>query len=546
MGYCVYNISVRRAIPGLGLGKNHYPGSPYTTPSVPPQGSNGPAPPGGDLLTALSGVLAQDTPALVLVYGDPGSGKSSLLRALIPRVEGPAIFVAYRAVAGTRSAPVGPANPATEVALLLLDPARVIADGNAEREPSGAIPVSFVPAGVQPGHDGFPPQISEAIEQMLAAGGGTIFVDSWDRRSEEEYRERSGVRSGGLVITSAVAPLQEQLGRIPVHAVVAMIGAPDAGSDSLADISLSLGHEEIDGNFVHRLHVEKAARDVGGRSDLLFSTVNGEFYCPAPQEPPPIGGVRAPDPEAESVAGTFWPGSAEYARAFGRLRFNGYTVLELLDDAPSAASGALGFPMVAWTLLRGGRVVWIPSPMMSHGRIARILAGIVPPDQLRQNLRVLSAAAADSSLGDLRSIALPVRRAAKNGADPRTVDAAPVEPLFPEAYNFLRARPGDGLSLFVLAVDGLRALSSTSGNTYDPATFPLLVERYARIEHFHGLGIVHGEDPLARGVLPTADTWLRVRQRHGQTVVTGMRPKTPTYLMDWKGELERYTLRALN
>jgi len=28
--------------------------------------------------------------------------------------------------------------------------------------------------------------------------------------------------------------------------------------------------------------------------------------------------------------------------------------------------------------------------------------------------------------------------------------------------------------------------------------------------------------------------------------VTGMRPKTPTYLMDWKGELERYTLRALN
>ncbi len=500
---------------------------------------------GSDLLGTLAARLAQKSPALILVYGEPGSGKSSLIRALVQRVEGPTLFVAYRIMSHGPGAS-GPGNPPTQVDLLLLDPDRAVADGLAERAPTEAIPVSFAPTGAQTEGSSVPPPITAAVEAMANAGGGTLFVDSWDRRSEEVYRALSGLKTGGLELTASIAPLQEQLGRIPVHTVIAMLGQPDPSADSLADIALILGREEIDGSPAHVLRVEKSAVPMPGPDQMLFSTERGGFFCPPPQDAPPIRGVHAPDPESEARPGSFWPGSAEYARAFGRLRFNGYTVLELLDEAPSAISGALGFPMVAWTLLRGGRVVWIPSPMLSHGRILRILAGVVPPDQIRQNLRILSASSAESTLGEMRSIALPVRKAQHGEGELRTADAPPVEPMFPDAYQFLKGRTGDGLSLFVLAVDGLRALSATSGNAYDPATFPLLVERYARIEHFHGLGIVRGDDPLARGVLPTADTWLRIRQRYGQTVITGIRPKTPAYLMDWEGTLERYTLHPLS
>jgi hypothetical protein len=504
-----------------------------------------PAPAPGDLVGALVARLSGEAPNLVLVHGDPGSGKSILLRTIVQQLAGSVTFVAYRVTAGSATAGASDGGTNPTIALLLLDAAQVIAAGAAEREPPEVEPVSVVSTKDGEGPDFYPPQLAAALQGMVESGGGTLVVDSWDRRTEETYRHLSGVAVGGLEVTARARVLQEQLGRVPVPTIIAIFGQLDPSMVSMSDCAITLTHEQIDGTAAHIVVVEKSAADLGVPERQLFTTRTGEFYCPPARVPPPIGAIRPPDPDPAPEPGTQWPGSAEYARVFGRLRYNAFTGIELFDEVPNAAAGAFGFPMIAYTLLTGGRVVWIPSPMMSPGRITRILAGAVPPEQIQQNLRVLSAGTNDPTLGDLRSIALPVRRAMPKRGDARLLDPPTVEPAFPDAYTFLKNRPGDGTSLFVLSLDGLRALAVMTGTAYDPSTFPLIVEQYARISHFHGIGFARAGDPLGQGLLPAAETWIRLRQRYGHVVATGMRPTTPAHLIDWRGPMRDFALLSL-
>lgn len=510
-----------------------------------PAASVVPAPPPGDLVGALVARLSGEVPNLVLVRGDPGSGKSVLLRTIVQQLAGSVTFVAYRVSAGDASSGTPEVGTNPKIALLLLDAAQVIAAGAADRESAVVEPVSVVPAKTGGGPEAYPPQLAAALQGMVESGGGTLVVDSWDRRTEETYRQLSGVAVGGLEVTATARVLQEQLGRVPVPTIVAIFGQIDPSMVLLADCSVTLTHEDIDGTAAHVVVVEKSAADLGVPERQLFTTRIGEFYCPPARAPPPIGAIRAPDPDPSPEPGTQWPGSAEYARVFGRLRHNAFTGIELFDEVPNAAAAAFGFPMIAATLLTGGRVVWIPSPMMSPGRITRILAGAVPPELIQQNLRVLSAGTNDPTLGEHRSVALPVRRALPKRGDARLLDPPTVEPAFPEVYAFLKNRPGDGLSLFALSLDGLRALAVMTGTAYDPSTFPIIVEQYTRISHFHGLGFARAGDPLGQGLLPAADTWIRLRQRYGHVVATGMRPTTPAHLIDWNGSRRDFSLVSL-
>jgi hypothetical protein len=503
-----------------------------------------PAPP-SDLVGALVARLSGDVPNIVLVHGDPGSGKSMLLRAVVQQLAGEVAFVAYRVTPGSPTGGTATGTASPKISLLLLDAAQVIAAGIAGREASTVASSLFVPPSDGAGTDTYPPQLAAALQSMVTSGGGTLVVDSWDRRAEESYRQLSGVAVGGLELTAAAGALQERLGRLPVATIIALFTEPDPTMVSLADCSVSLTHEDIDGTPAHVVVVEKSTSDLGLPRRQLFTTCTGEFYCPPSQSTPPIRAVRPPDPDPEPEPGTHWPGSAEYARVFGRLRHNAFTGIEMFDEVPNAAAGAFGLPMIASTLLNRGRVVWVPSPMMSPARITRILAGCVPPDLIQQNLRVISGASADPSLGDLGSIALPLRRAGRDGPEPHASDAPRIDPMFPEAYDFLKERPGDGLSLFALSLDGLRALAVMSGNSYDPSTFPLIVERYMRIDHFHGLGVGRAGDPLGQVLLPSAETWIRMRPRYGQVVATGVRPRTPAQLLDWNGTRRDFCLISL-
>jgi hypothetical protein len=502
----------------------------------------GSPPDGFDLVGQLARFVSGPRPRILIVRGMPGSGKSTLLRAIARRLTGPVAFVAYRttSAAGTLSSPAP--EGALDLSLLLVDPDRPAVAGPLDPQDPGPVPLSFAPTG-PPAADPVPPPLRLTVSRMVAAGGGCLVVDSWDRSTEESFLSESaaGAAQSGLLASSRL--LRDQLGRTPLHLVVAMFGPADPEMQSLADGVIELTNEEVDGATIRRIDLPKLRGTSLPDSHFLFSLAGGELYTPTAHAGGQVGGPGAPEPEPTAEVGSIWPGSTAYAGAFGRLRHNALTAVELDEAIPHAVMDALAVPAASAVIRAGGRVVWVPPGSFPPGHVVGLLGRHLPREALLQGLRVLSANRADASLGDLRPAVLPVVRSAGPPADRAAPsgDEAGV-PLFPEAFRFLRDRRSDGPALFVLSLEGLAALSAVSGLVYDPATFPMIVSSYARLGRFHGLGFGRSDHPLTRALLPSVATDLRVHQRYGRFLVVGARPRTVPFLIDWDQPEGRYRL----
>jgi hypothetical protein len=57
-----------------------------------------------------------------------------------------------------------------------------------------------------------------------------------------------------------------------------------------------------------------------------------------------------------------WPGSQQFAQAFGRLPYRATTIIEREPGVSSRSTEALIFPMVLNVLDQGGRIFIMPAP----------------------------------------------------------------------------------------------------------------------------------------------------------------------------------------
>ncbi|MCI4358744.1 MAG: ATP-binding protein [Thermoplasmata archaeon] len=477
---------------------------------------------------------------MLLITGRPGSGKTSLLTALAQVVQGPRLFVAYRPEEASSPDSGDSMASKPSISLLLVDPE--------PGEPGAVNPGETVltdlgpAAPVLPSTAGpTPPEILAAIRKMVAQGGGTLFVDSWDRSTEQAFIEGHD-QARVQQLQGSLGGMREWLSSIPVHAAIALLEDPDPQLQSLADAVVHLGWEEEEGGRLRVASVPKLKGRPLADSRFLFTLVGGRFQCPPLPRPGFRAPVGPPDPDPELGAASLWPGSAAFARAFGRLATHSLTGFELAPEMPHRVVEALAFPFAAHVLRSGGRVLWIPSPQSPPSTLLGELSRFVPPDWVRERLRILSAAGSDKALTDLREVVLPIRMSATEGKEPRPATAAPVGPAFPEAHRFLRDTGEGKPSLFLLSFDGLLAVASVGGLTYRPSEFPLIMGAYVRLPNFHGVGFGRSDEPLTVAALPSTDTHLKLRLRHGQIVLFGARPKTNAHLLYWTDPEGRYSL----
>jgi hypothetical protein len=500
-------------------------------------------PAGFDVVGHLSQFVSGPAPRVLIVKGAPGSGKSTLLHSLVNRLPGPFLFVAYR----SEPSAVGPrssgSDSSPDVALLLVDPAQWKQAKGENTSQITPVPLSFAPTG-HGGSDPFPPALKNALAGLIAAGSGCVIVDSWDRTTEESFKNRAGEAAVTSQLMGSTHAMQAQLGRMAVHTVIALFGDPNPEIDSVADGVVELGSEEVDGARLRRLSIEKLRGASTPDTHFLYSLAGGEFFTPTAHPAGFVGPAGPADAEPSSVAGMTWPGSAAFAEAFGRLRHHGLTAIELDAGSPHQLINVVAVPMSAAVVRAGGRVVWVPPGLEPPARLCTLLARLLPREAVAQSVRILTASGPDPALGDLQKIVLPVHRrlAADEGGTARSADGDPVTPLFPEAHRFLRDVRTDGPTLFVLSLEGLGALSAVSGAVYDPATFPLIAESYARLGRFHGIGFGRAENPLTKALLPSVDTHIRLCQRYGRSILVGVRPRTAGYMLDWAEPDGRYSL----
>ncbi len=493
---------------------------------------------GFNFLEHLGSFLGQPPPQTLLITGASGTGKSTLLRALIPKLKGPGIFVAYRAQPAAAGGVPVPPRTGVPLALLLVDPN---APGNPDSAPGAEHLMSFAPAALQTS-ESFPEPIARAIARLSSQGGGFVVSDSWDAESEREFRGRA--QAGGTVqeLETTTPIMRAQFGQFPVRCLIAISFEPDLEMLSRADGVIHLGWEDVEGFQLRVVSIPKLRTAPAPETRYLYTLDGAVFNCP-PQLPqgfrPPIG---PPPPDPSPQEESLWPGSEPFATAFGRLRYHGLTGLEVPPRFPSYLADVFLYPLVAHTLSIGGRVVWIPSAMSTPLQITTQLSRFIPPEFLAERLRVLSVGGADQGLGELKPVALSIRKAAPTSEDGRTVPPSPASPMFPEAYHFLRSVPERRPCLLVVYVDGLNAIAAVAGIPLNPAAVPMILGAYARLPMFHGFGFARSDDPLDKTLAMGIDTLIHVEEKYGRTVLLGLRPRTNPYFLDWTDEGGRYAL----
>jgi hypothetical protein len=494
-----------------------------------------------DLIGNLVRFLSGPKPRVLMVRGPLGSGKSTLLRTLVEHLPGPFLFVAYRLAVESSDSP-GPESDGAEVSLFLVDRDRATGTEKSDPHDRGTMPLSFAPAGAG-AQDPLPTLLQTAIGRLVEGGGGCVVVDSLDRSTEPAFHAATSGREGPPPMRATMGSLRELLRQLPIHAVVALAAGPNPGVEPIADGIVELDSEPIDGTRLRVLNIVKLRDSVLPGTHFLYSLAGGRFYTPPAHRPEYDGPGASVEPDPADEVGTTWPGSSVYAKAFGRLRSHALTALELDPETPHQVADILIAPIVCSVVRSGGRVVWIPAGLSSPAHIGALLSECLPVQSLAQNVRVLSASAQDPALGELAPMVLPARGDGVRGSrGPRMKDPDPGSPLFPEAYRFLREQRTDGPRLFVLSLDGLRALSAVTGAVYHADTVSLIVSTYARLGRFHGIGFGVGDSPLMKAMLPAVDVHLRIHERYGWSVLVGMRPRTPPYLLDWGEPGGRYSL----
>jgi len=496
---------------------------------------------GFDFLAHLEEFLRAPPPETLLILGPAGSGKSTLLRTLITRLRPPGVFLAYRVNQTPPELHRSTEPDVPSVSLLLVDPN--VGEGSAPKGPAEAPShlMGFAPTAAQTREE-LPPPLMEAIVRLASQGGGYVVVDTWDAASEREFRTRAGDGAAVHLVSASAQFMRAQFGRLPVRAILAQTGESDPSLLSESDGVIDLGWEEEQGFRIRVLNILKLRHTPAPESRYLYSLDGGHFYCPpqfAPGFRPPVGPPDAdPTPDEPSL----FPGSTAFAEAFGRLSYRGLTAIEVPNRFTAPVGDVFLYPLVAHTISVGGRVVWVPSAGSGAAQIVHQLERFVPPDFLRDRLRVLSAGGEERGLGDLRSVVMPVRREASEGGELRAAIAPAVAPLFPDAYRFLLAAPEGRPSLYVIFLDGIAALASVAEIPMKVETYPLVVSSYMRIPRFHGFGFGRADDPITQALLRQVDTHLRVSEKYGRTLLFGMRPRTNPYILDWTDDSGRYSL----
>jgi hypothetical protein len=515
------------------------PGPGSRAPDNPPSvGANANPPPLALLPHELRTFLALPGTNVLLVRGPAGSGKSTLCADLLLQLGGTRVLVAPRGDTLDTRLPAGIASGSAGPIHFVPLESRHSSDGSALSE--GHV-LAAGPFGADRSETpGRPRWVEQVLDLIPSNEPSFVVVDHWTPRSPPSDDSKLGPSSPGLEAEKEVQGLRTALRGSDTHLILVIESGKIDPPLSSMDGAIETGFETVSKAQVRTLTLRKL-RGVGiGAKQVPYTLADGRFRCIEPVAAgfqPPLG---PPDLAPSERSGYIWPGSEAFASVFGWLQYGALTSLELGEGVPDYVPLQATFPLVAHTLLTGGRVVWVPLPTSLPEVLVTSLSRWTAPEVLSSGLRILSAGG-DEDHPLLGRMLLPLTRAAAR-VDPSPGTAARVAPFFAEGLKFLQGTPAGKPALYVLSLDGLRAVAAVTGVHYDPATFPLIVARYAQIPGFHGFAVRPSNDPLAAPLQGGAQTLIRAEAKLGRVFLTGTRPETVPHALSWEGEDYRFSL----
>ena len=487
------------------------------------------------LFPELRGFLEAPGPAILLLRGSPGTGKTALVLNLLQQFRGRRVLVSSRAGAEQLRRDFPWFLERSEES----KPPVEILDGDRLEEPP--VPTPSLPEGRGPDTLTTPEDLDRAFlswvpaplrhlwGSLKAAEPTLLVLDSWDALNERILPPPAHPES-----PLAPAGLERQLLRLVRKAAAHLVlvletQAPDY-RDYVADMVLETSQSLVEDRLERWVRVLKVRGQAIRSPRYPYTLFEGHFRS---FEPSPLGAVIDPprfEEPPRRTEGDIWPGHSDFAGAFGGLPLGRYSSLEYDPDVPEYAVRLLNIPIAAYALRHDGKVLYVPSLSTLAGDVIRTYQSVTPQTPLVRNLLVITPDFARMTPVGTPAEAVP-ESPSLSGPDRVLGDGW--------ADRFLQdgtspSRPGLGF----VHVGTLRVLGSLTGTLPTPESFPQTVQRslHGRCIHlvFYGLS----GDPLMGSLSGLAARHLELVNRAGRIFLRGVRPSTPNHVLVPDGERE--------
>ncbi len=469
----------------------------------------------------------------ILIRGPAGGGKTALALRLLSRAAAPTIWITTRA-AGARNTPRLLTTPGLRTGQL-----RWIDLSVGGSDSDGLVPAVAAArrALLERGHSAdrddsaywLPPVLRGAWAELGNDPQLSVAIDSWEGLVDLYLDcEPDPAVPEGVVERLLIGHLI----RRGLRLVLVCERNVESSLDYEVDAVLQIAHGELEERGVRVLTMPKLRGVTREEAVYPFTLEEGSFtYLPRTERIGEYVRFRAqPDPRPE--AGGVWPGSRDFAEAFGRLAVGGFSLLEREDSVPSEIPRRVATTMVLSTLKAGGRALVVLPPGLSPESVYERFRARVPTERLEKSLRFLGVPVAGQFPTAVRPVMISLEETRSDVAFVPVSDEAerPTAPLFPDAVEFLLGSINDPVpALALLDLAGLAHATAIVGRALSPELLIATLRESSRGNPVHGIvtGVV-GE-PLLDLLRPLAQPYVRWLTRRGRIFALGYLPWTAAF-----------------
>src|SRR5271170_5374350 len=338
--------------------------------------------------------LRLPVPQSMLLRGPPGSGKTSLSLALLQAFPGARCYVTNRVPEddvllafpwlgengrhGIQMLDNTGADGIAQAARALLrgSPGLVSDDPSETRELTEFL---WLPESLQ-----------LAWSQLDPEKQSLVVIDSWDALVESYLGRSDGIANLDVPTRADIErSLLRRMGRARTHLLFVLEREEQTQLDYLVNGVGVTSREVVQGRLERWLTIYKL-RGVRIENPLYpFSLESAHFECIVPLRP--YGQLRGGrfNPAPDSLPGLLWPGSTAFAESFGRLPLGKSTLVEVEKEVPNHIPLLLLAPMLASTVARKGRVIFVPDASTRPDDVWEALHGSVERDRFLSQVRFL-------------------------------------------------------------------------------------------------------------------------------------------------------------
>jgi hypothetical protein len=388
-------------------------------------------------------------------------------------------------------------------------------------EPPAEIdPLAFLPASLQP------------LWRSLEDGRRTLLViDSWDGLLDAYIGAWATVDRDRVGRTEFERTLLRRLMRDNVDLVLVAEREAESQLDYLVDGILVLTVPQVDGRAERWMQIRKLRGVRIQDTDYPFTLEKARFETLRPFPTTLADHAIRSEADPGPAEGTLWPGSTAFAEAFGRLPLGQLSLVEIEPGVPTEGVRLFLFPMIDSIASEGGRVLLSMPPTMSVRQLWDLFELGFPEKKRLESIRILVTGRPTDTPEEIRAgfLTLP--------------DAASHEVLLPQTIDFLRERNArdKGNAAFHWH-RALKLLAQGAGIEYTPETAPRIAQQYLASGACHLMVFGQNGDPIFRILADMATLYLKFQDRRGRVLVSGVRPRTPAYLLSYADDPAPYRL----